>query len=63
MSKDESDEEIESEFDNKLCTLSSSRHKVDLDLIKSLVQDSRYVCVGCGRTAADEENLCAPEEL
>ena len=60
MNKDES---FDSEYDPKLCILSNSRDQTDLDLIKRLVQDSRYVCIGCGRTAADEENLCAPEEL
>jgi hypothetical protein len=60
MNKDES---FDSEFDTKLCTLSGSNDQTDLDLIKSLEQDSRYVCIGCGRTAANEENLCSPEAL
>lgn len=56
-------ESFDSEYANKLCILNNSRDQTDLDLIKSLVQDSRYVCIGCGRTAADKENLCSPEEL
>jgi hypothetical protein len=57
------DENFDLEYDPKLCILSSSRDQIDLDRIKRLVQDSRYICLGCGRTAADQENLCSPEEL
>ena len=53
----------DSELDAKLCTLSGSGDQTEMDRIKNLVQDSRYVCTGCGRTAANEENLCSPEEL
>ena len=30
---------------------------------KRLVQNAKYICIGCGRVAADKENLCAPRPL
>ena len=30
---------------------------------KKLVRNSGYVCNNCGRTAAQEKNLCKPEKL
>jgi hypothetical protein len=30
---------------------------------KKLVTNSRFVCKNCGRTAASDKNLCAPEKL
>ncbi len=30
---------------------------------KQLVQQAKYICLGCGRAAASEENLCAPRPL
>ncbi len=30
---------------------------------KNLVRNPNYVCKNCGRTAANEKNLCAPEKL
>ena len=30
---------------------------------KKLVRNPNFVCKGCGRAAAKEENLCAPEKL
>jgi len=56
-------EPFDSEYEPKLCVLSNPRSQTDLDLIKRLAQDSRYICIGCGRTAANEENLCVPQEL
>lgn len=35
----------------------------NLDEYKKLVRNSSYVCGNCGRTAADEKNLCKPEKL
>ena len=29
----------------------------------ALVRDGKFVCKGCGRVAADKENLCRPEQL
>ena len=30
---------------------------------KKLVKNPKYVCKACGRVAASEKNLCAPEKL
>jgi hypothetical protein len=35
----------------------------NLQEYKKLVKEGRYVCKGCGRVAASEKNLCAPEKL
>jgi hypothetical protein len=37
--------------------------KVPIENIKPLVKDAKYICKGCYRTAANAENLCAPEKL
>jgi hypothetical protein len=34
-----------------------------MEKIKPLVQNSKFICKGCKRTAAKAENLCAPEPL
>jgi hypothetical protein len=28
-----------------------------------LVKNAKYICIGCGRVAASEKNLCAPRAL
>lgn len=30
---------------------------------KGLVKDAKFICTGCGRVAANEDSLCAPEPL
>jgi hypothetical protein len=35
--------------------------KTPTEKLKPLVKNSKYICKGCGRTAAKAENLCAPE--
>ena len=37
--------------------------KSNLEDYKKLVKDGKFVCKGCGRVAADEKLLCAPEKL
>ena len=34
-----------------------------LEELKDLVADASYICSKCGRVAADEDRLCAPEPL
>jgi len=47
-----------------LCLLQNVGYlKSNLDDYKKLVKDAKFVCKGCGRTAASEKNLCAPEKL
>jgi hypothetical protein len=35
----------------------------NLEEYKNLVRNPKYVCANCGRTAAEETNLCKPEKL
>ncbi len=35
----------------------------NLEQYKKLVKEGKYVCQNCGRVAANEKNLCAPEKL
>jgi len=37
--------------------------ETDLDEIKKLVRNARFICKNCGRAAKDEENLCNPVSL
>jgi hypothetical protein len=30
---------------------------------KALIRDGKFMCNGCGRVAANKENLCDPVEL
>ncbi len=47
-----------------LCLLQNTGYvKENFADYKSLVKDSKYVCKSCGRTAAHDANLCAPEAL
>ncbi len=32
-----------------------------LNDLKTLTKDSKFICRGCGRSAANEESLCRPE--
>jgi hypothetical protein len=47
-----------------LCLLQNVGYLIsNLEEYKKLVQDGKFVCKGCGRVAASEKNLCAPERL
>jgi hypothetical protein len=35
----------------------------DLEKIKGLVRDPKYICATCGRAAQKKENLCNPVSL
>jgi len=36
---------------------------VDLETVKALVKNPKFICKKCGRAAAKEENLCEPVPL
>ena len=57
------DEEFNVEYDEKICTISGVGDEIDLDRLRSLIKDSRYICSNCGRSASSAGNLCAPERL
>ena len=53
-----------SAHEQHLCLLQNVGYlSSDLDEYKKLIREGRYVCEGCGRVAASEKNLCAPEKL
>ena len=56
-------EKSDNEYDGKICELGSSDDPEDQELLKYLAQNSRFICSMCGRSAANEENLCSPEPV
>ncbi|MFB0507987.1 MAG: hypothetical protein ACETWT_14750 [Thermodesulfobacteriota bacterium] len=47
-----------------LCLLQNTGYiKENFSEYKNLVRDPQFVCKNCGRTAANDANLCAPEAL
>jgi hypothetical protein len=44
-----------------LCNLAMKG--ADLNTVKDLVRDAKYLCKICGRAAANQENLCDPTPL
>jgi len=52
------------EHEAHLCLLQTVGYlKTNLNDFKKLVKDGKFICKGCGRVAANEKNLCAPEKL
>ncbi len=51
------------EYEDKICSLTSSRDQIDLDLLKKLIKNSRYVCRTCGHSAVESAKLCWPEKM
>ena len=52
------------EHEEHLCLLQNVGYlKTNLNDFKKLVKDGEFICKGCGRVAASEKNLCAPEKL
>ncbi len=49
--------------ENKMCQLTKNAHKFDLDRVKKLTSNPKYICKCCGRTANNKDNLCSPEQL
>lgn len=50
--------------DQHLCYLQNLGYvESNLEDYKTLVKDPKFVCKNCGRTAANEKNLCNPDKL
>jgi len=60
-------EEVEMPHPNHdlhLCWLTNmAYHRQKSAEYNKLVRDGKYVCSGCGRVAANADNLCDPVEL
>lgn len=52
----------EGDHSNHVCQLIVNRNK-DLDKIKDIVKNPKYICFNCARVAESNENLCAPMPL
>jgi hypothetical protein len=52
------------EHEEHLCFLQNVGYlKTNLNKVKELVKDGKFIRRSCGRVAANEKNLCAPEKL
>ena len=49
--------------EDKLCAMTCCPGRINLQELKPLVKDPRFICSECARTAAKEENLCSPQKL
>lgn len=48
---------------DKITGKSLCKIKDDIDLLKTLVKDAKFICKKCGRAAKHEENLCKATKL
>jgi hypothetical protein len=46
-----------------LCSWKKEEIKDDLDTLREIVKDPRFICAKCGRAAHDEQYLCKPKKL
>jgi len=49
--------------ENKMCALTCCACNLDIEKIKPLVNEPKFICKSCGRVANKEENLCQPVAL
>jgi hypothetical protein len=49
--------------ESKLCSKACCECRVDLNELRPLVRNAKFICKECGRAAAYADNLCAPEPL
>lgn len=52
--------DLEYEYEDKMCSMTSTRDQIDLNKLKRLVKNSQYICNSCGRSAVDSDRLCSP---
>lgn len=49
--------------DSKMCAKACCPCNIDLDELKPLVNNPRFICASCGRVANQEQHLCNPQPL
>ena len=49
--------------ENKMCALTCCPCNLDLEKIKPLVANPKFICKSCGRVANSEESLCQPTPI
>ncbi len=47
----------------KMCQLTQPVHKFNLNKVKKLTSNPKFICKCCGRTANNKKNLCSPATL
>ncbi len=66
MSDKSLDTHHQPEHTNHLCFMVARKGlltKIDVPKVKELVSPANYVCLDCGRVAANTNNLCNPQPL
>ncbi|MDH4330399.1 MAG: hypothetical protein OEV93_02510 [Candidatus Moranbacteria bacterium] len=48
---------------NKMCHRTSKPFGFNVEEIKKLTSNPKFICGCCGRTANDKEDLCSPNSL
>ena len=48
---------------DKICSVNESNDEHRMENLKSMVQNSEYICSACGRAASSEELICSPESI
>jgi hypothetical protein len=48
---------------DKICSINESNDEHRIEYLKSMVQNSEYICSACGRAASSTEVICSPESI
>jgi hypothetical protein len=49
--------------EDKLCALTCCPCNLDIEKIRPLANEPKFICESCGRVANKEENLCRPTAM
>jgi hypothetical protein len=49
--------------DLKICSEFGSGDPVDMESLRSRIENPKYVCRGCGRSSSEWSSICSPERL
>jgi hypothetical protein len=47
----------------KMCSMTCCPCHIDLEELKKLVNNAKFICQVCGRVANEAENLCKPAAI